>query len=343
MGKAAARNLLAQTCRAMGILGTMERSARKRLNILCYHRVLPAADKAAYFCPDLVVTPETLRNHCRTLAEYYEVLPLTEAVEALGTRVQDKPLIALTFDDGYVDNLQFAVPILKEHGLRATFFVVSGLMGAQLPPWYDLVARCAKDLENRGEGSTLEGNRDELSRNFGSMKLVQGAKGLAPELRQQLVDNLLQRLGQPPDFQPQDLVMDPSQVQVLATLGHEIGSHSVSHEILPLLEANSLEREIRLSKEQLEETVQMPITSFCFPNGDFDERVLDIVKSCGYSNAVTTLTGANDIGAEAFTLRRRFVHEGRLANGREQPSSTLFRAEISGLNDRLLRWRLGSQ
>jgi peptidoglycan/xylan/chitin deacetylase (PgdA/CDA1 family) len=343
MGKAAARNLLAQTCRAMGILGSMERSARKRLNILCYHRILPAADKAAYFCPDLVVTPEALRNHCRTLAEHYEVLPLTEAVESLGSRVQEKPLIALTFDDGYVDNLKFAAPILQEHGLRATFFVVSGLMGAKLPPWYDVVARCAADLAKRGEGSTLEGHTSELSQSLGCLMLVQAAKDLSPELRRQLLDNLLQRLDQSPNFQPQDLIMDPSQVQALATQGHEIGSHSVSHEILPLLEPNSLEREIRLSKAQLEEIVQKSITSFCFPNGDFDDRSLDLVNSCGYSNAVTTLVGANEAGAGAFTLRRRFVHEGRLANGRKQPSSTLFRTEISGLNDSLLRRRLRSQ
>ncbi|MHC4824837.1 MAG: polysaccharide deacetylase family protein [Planctomycetota bacterium] len=337
MGKAALRSLLAQACRLGGVLGSRERAARKQLNILCYHRILPEAEKAAYFCPDLVVTPEAFRAQCRTLAAHHRVLPLAEALAALQEGPQDKPLVALTFDDGYVDNLMYAAPILAEFGQRATFFVVSDLMGTTSPPWYDFVARCVADLAARGEGSGPEGSAVTMESGMSPMDLVEGAKAFTPEKRVAVLERLAERLGQAPTFPPQDLVMNAAQVQELVGLGHEVGSHSVSHEILPLLDRTALEAEIGESKTRLEEAAGQPVPSFCYPNGDFDDRCLEIVAARGYAQAVTTRNGANEADADSYTLRRRFIHEQRLADGSGNPSSTLFRAEVCGLSDRLLR------
>ena len=335
MGKAALRSLWAHACRIGGVLGRRERAARDQLQVLCYHRILPASEKEAYFCPDLVVTPEAFRAQCKTLAAHYRVLPLAEALSALRSGTQDKPLVALTFDDGYVDNLMYAAPILSEFGQRATFFVVSDLMGTTIPPWYDFVARCVADLAARGEGCAADGTPAPLDLGLNPMDLVEGAKAFAPEDRTALADRLAERLGQAPLFPAQDLVMDAAQVRELVAMGHEIGSHSVSHEILPLLDREALEREIADSKVRLEQESGMPVASFCYPNGDFDERCLEIVAAQGYAQAVTTRNGANRRDAEPFTMRRRFIHEGRLADANGNPSATLFRAEISGLNDRL--------
>lgn len=236
MGKAALRSLWAGACRMSGVLGRRERAALDQLQILCYHRILPAAEKEAYFCPDLVVTPEAFRAQCGTLADHYRVLPLAEALDALRSGPQDKPLVALTFDDGYVDNLMYAAPILSDFGQRATFFVVSDLMGTTIPPWYDFVARCVADLAARGEGCAADGNPTALELGLGPMDLVEGAKAFPPEDRSALAERLAERLGGAPAFPPQDLVMDATQVQELVAGGHEIGSHSVSHEILPLLD-----------------------------------------------------------------------------------------------------------
>jgi peptidoglycan/xylan/chitin deacetylase (PgdA/CDA1 family) len=131
--------------------------------------------------------------------------------------------------------------------------------------------------------------------------------------------------------------MNAAQVQELVGLGHEVGSHSVSHEILPLLDRTALEAEIGESKTRLEEAAGQPVPSFCYPNGEFDDRCLEIVAARGYAQAVTTRNGANEADADSYTLRRRFIHEQRLADGSGNPSSTLFRAEVCGLSDRLLR------
>lgn len=338
MRKAAVRSLLAQTCRITGILGARERAARTQLTILCYHRILPTVEKAAYFCPDLVVTPKAFRHHCRILAEYYQVLPLTEAVNALRSGPHPKPLVALTFDDGYVDNLQYAAPILADFGQRATFFVVSGLMGSTTPPWYDVVARCVQELAARGEGCSAQGGRTSSMDGLGPVEVVAGAKTLLPGARQDLVDTLRARLDGLPVSLSQDRIMNVAQLHELTAFGHEIGSHSVHHEILPSLDDDALESEIRDSKKQLEDALGHSVTAFCYPNGDYDARTLNMVETCGYTMAVTTRPGSNGPDGAPFALRRRFMHEGRLSDRHGRTSATLLRAEVSGLGD-FLRWR----
>lgn len=324
MAKVVIRNLLAQTGRAAGYLAAMEREAMSQLNILCYHRILPSEDKAAYFSPDLVVTPEAFRLHCKTLAQHYTVLPVTEAIALFEQGDYDKPIVALTFDDGYLDNLLYAAPVLKEFGLRATFYVVSGLVGTTSPPWYDVLAKCVQKLTADGES-------------LDSVKIVEEAKSLTPQERKDLVAAYCERIDGGPDFRDVDLLMNPEQLRQLAAEGHEIGSHSISHEILPLLDDAELEREVHGSKKQLESILDRPVTSFCYPNGDYDARTIEAVKASGYENAASVHLGANTSVRDRYTLKRRYIHEQRLAGVSGKASSTVLRAEISGLNDRLLR------
>ncbi|MFK5956614.1 MAG: polysaccharide deacetylase family protein [Planctomycetota bacterium] len=324
MAKAVIRNLLAHTGRATGYLASMEREAMSQLNILCYHRIMPDADKAAYFSPDLVVTPEAFHLHCETLARHYTVLPVSEAIALFEQGGFDKPIVALTFDDGYLDNLLYAAPVLKEFGLRATFYVVSGLVGTKTPPWYDVLAKCVQELNAGGES-------------LDSVKIVEDAKSLTPQERKDLVTDYCSRLDGGPTFRDVDLLMNPTQLKQLSADGHEIGSHSISHEILPLLDDAALKREVHDSKKQLESILDKKVTSFCYPNGDYDSRTIETVKASGYENATSVHLGANTSVRDRYTLKRRYIHEQRLAGVNGKASSTTLRAEISGLNDRLLR------
>ena len=129
--------------------------------------------------------------------------------------------------------------------------------------------------------------------------------------------------------------MDWSQLAALAKAGHEIGSHSATHEILPLLDDAALEAEVAGSRRTLEQELGVPVRAFCYPNGDFDERTIRAVAAAGYLCAVSVLQGNNDAAAEPYRLRRRFIHEDRLAGPRSKPSSTLLRLELSGLADRV--------
>ncbi len=336
MTKSLLRNLVAKTSAACGLLHWQERKSRGSLSILCYHRILPKKKKEQYFCPDLVVQPETFREHCQILQKYYCLLPLHEAVQKWSLGNSSKPILAITFDDGYVDNLLYAAPILQSFGLRATFFIISGLTEENLPPWYDFAARCIEELNRRGETIPLPG-KFNTGAPLNPQRIIELAKTLSPEERKDFVFSLHQQLGQDPNFEAEDYVMNAQQLVELASQGHEIGAHSVSHEILPALSDSALKLEIANSRQKLESIIQQPITSFCYPNGDFDNRCLEFVRDAGYQQAVTTENGSNVAPGNPFLLKRRFVHEQRLATSSGKPSAVLLRSEASGLSDLLFQ------
>lgn len=344
------RSMLAQGYRTIGATLREERSIRDGLVILCYHRVLPAEQKAAYFQPDLVVTPEALRAHCRTLAEHYEVLPLGDAWVALRSSARrDRPLAALTFDDGYRDNHRHAAPILAEFRLKATFFIVSDLVGGDRPPWYD---RMGKAFQLCAVGArTHDGKRELRGLLEGALKLdspnglpaprrvVALAKSLTSEHREALMTRLERWAGGDMNFDSDDLIMNAAELTQLADAGHEIGSHTRSHPILPTVDDRVLREELVGSRTALEATIRRRVTSFCYPNGDFDECVERAVQEAGYECAAAVEFGVNTAKENPFRLRRWFMCEDRLRGASGGPSSALLRMELCGLADRVFRRR----
>lgn len=91
------------------------------LSILVYHRVLAQAD------PLLPALPDTrlFDRHMALLGRCFRVLPVGEAVARLRQGTLPARAACITFDDGYADNAEWALPILQRHGLRAAFFIAS--------------------------------------------------------------------------------------------------------------------------------------------------------------------------------------------------------------------------
>jgi len=345
------RSWVAQSCRAVQLLARQEKRQRGRLVILCYHRILPAAAKASYFQPDLVVTPEAFRGHLTTLADYYSILPLREAWSVLQADTRhDRPLAAITFDDGYRDNHRYAAPLLAERGLRATFFIVSDLVGAQQPPWYDRVANLVKACATRGRRFEADSDvrrilEEVAPMTAGSASLTPGqavawSKRLTPDRRKEFMELLRRCAGSETAFAPDDLIMDWRELSELAQAGHEIGSHSRTHPILTQLDDEHLRDELAGSRSTIEKGLKQPVVSFCYPNGDLDDRVEAAVTKAGYDCAVTVEAGINTTAQQPLRLRRWFIHEDRLRGGGGRPSSALLRLELCGLAEKVFRRRV---
>ncbi len=334
MIKELARTALSTGCRFTTLLAQHEARMAGNLTILCYHRVLPEAEKSAYFAPDLVVTPAAFRVHCETLARRFTVMTLADAYEALRAgRAHAKPLVAITFDDGYQDNHQFAAPVLAQAGLRGTFFAIADLANTSSSPWYDRMARAIQSLNGQGRGVAADGTLTVAGPSAASPRqVVAQAKKLDSARRAKLVDSLVQAAGRAVDAGA-DRMMTWDELKALQRQGHEIGSHSCSHEILPLLDDAALALEIRESKLKLEAALGTPVRTLCYPNGDYDARTLRLAQQSGYLCAVTTRNGANEGSAPPYELKRRFIHEGRLSRPLGGASATQFRVEISGLAD----------
>ncbi|HRE15882.1 MAG TPA: polysaccharide deacetylase family protein [Rhodocyclaceae bacterium] len=261
--------------------------------ILNYHRVLPAPDPLLDQDPDLA----TFRWQMHLLARYFNVLPLHEAVAALASGKIPPRAVSITFDDGYRSTHDLALPILQEFGLPATVFVTSGYVG-KANMWNDRIVEAVRnfpgeciDLQAHGLGllpcTTL------TERQQAAKLLTRAAKYLPQAAREALAQTLEPAAG---STQRQALMLTPAMLSWLVECGIEIGAHTVSHPILSKVDDDSALREMRESKQQLEEITGQPVRFFAYPNGkagiDFDERHMNMAKELGFSAAFASSTNA---------------------------------------------------
>jgi peptidoglycan/xylan/chitin deacetylase (PgdA/CDA1 family) len=281
--KALARDLLGGALSFSGLTAP-RRFGRDRLNVVTFHRVLPAEQRASYPYPMLAVTPEELGWFLDFFNEHFLCSTLASAwrLFSLGVR-PERPLLAITFDDAQLDNFVNARPALESRNLRASFYVPVDAIDRRELLWHD---RLGFALAATGQSEAV----------------VEEAKTWTPEERLRRVEELERRAGlEAPEWAGP---MTWEQIRALADAGHEIGSHSLSHALLPQLEEPAIEREVAGSKSRIEEQIDRQLSSFCYPNGDHDERCARAVERAGYACAVTTEWGSNDRRADRFRLRR---------------------------------------
>lgn len=99
-------------------------------------------------------------------------------------------------------------------------------------------------------------------------------------------------------------IMDAGQVREWIAAGHEIGSHSLSHPYLTQIPVDQAREEINASRKKLEDLFGRPIAHFCYPYGDWNATVRDLVKQAGYDTACTTDAGVNTPADSPFALKR---------------------------------------
>jgi len=284
------------------------RFASDKLSVVTFHRVLPAALLAEYPIPGIAVTPEELDYLLGVFQEHYTIGPLSE----LAARYQAgerpaKPLLAVTFDDGQRDNLTYALPVLASRGVRASFYVVAEAVEHNIALWHDRIAFALARLTRGGTLESAQSLLAELKVSSAEEDVpnaaVAAAKLLTPELREAWLVRLEQLAGGAarPSW---DGMMGWQELRTLQAAGHEIGSHSHSHPILPLVSDAELDREIAGSRQLIARQLGSEVSSFCYPNGDHDPRVVAAVERAGYRFAVTTRYGINARGSHPFTLKR---------------------------------------
>jgi peptidoglycan/xylan/chitin deacetylase (PgdA/CDA1 family) len=280
-------------------------SAKSRgLLILTYHRVLEAEDPLRRG----EITQHAFAKHLRVLRRWFNVLPLSQAWRRTRDRTLPARAVAITFDDGYADNAELALPLLRHEGLPATFFVATGFLdGGRM--WNDTiieslrVARAPLDLRDLDGGLLAT---DDIAARAAAIERVIGAwKRLPPAERQRRVDALVERVQATP---PDNLMMRSEQVAQLAQAGMEIGAHTVSHPILRSISDEEAATEMRDSRATLEALTGAQVTTFAYPNGrlgdDYDTRHAEIAKRVGFELAVSTNGGSARADSDAYQLPR---------------------------------------
>lgn len=292
------------------ILGLLSPGARRaRLSILIFHRVLPAPDLLQPDIPD----SSHFDSICRWLSKRFVVLPLDDAVRRLYDGTLPSRAAAITFDDGYADNHDVALPILQRHGLSATFFVATGYLdGGRM--FNDSVAETirqspASTLDLRATPLGDLGTHDLSSapaRRTAIGRILERVKHHGVEQRRAFCAEL-QRVARVAHL-PDDLMMTSSQVRAMHRAGMVVGSHTVRHPMLAHLDDAEALDELRAGRAALEALLDAPVTLFAYPNGrpgeDYSARTVALVRAAGFDAAVTTAWGAADRASDRYQLPR---------------------------------------
>jgi peptidoglycan/xylan/chitin deacetylase (PgdA/CDA1 family) len=289
---------------AHGLVGV---AGPARLMILIFHRVHAQTDPLAPSEPD-AQRFDALLGLLRTS---FRVLPLRQAVQALAQGRLPARALAITFDDGYADNAEVALPLLRKHGLVATFFVSTGFLDGAPCMWNDVIIEAVRaapgpqaELPELAPGTLA---LDSLpARQLAIERLIGHAKYLPPAQRAEFVAGLPGRLGVAAP--PPALMMRSAQVRELHAAGMEIGAHTVDHPILTSLDLDSARRQVSRGRERLAEIIDAPIETFAYPNGkpgrDYDASHVALVRELGFAAAVSTAPGVADRRSDPFQLPR---------------------------------------
>lgn len=275
-----------------------------RLCILNYHRVLDKADPFRASEVDV----ETFTWHMSLLKDYFNVLPLREAIILNRNRNLPARAICVTFDDGYADNETNALPILESVGIPATFFIASGCSSGGCM-WNDIIIESVSQI-NESQLDLTDFNLGVFSTSTTEEKIraiqliIDQSKYMPHEKRQAFVEFIATFAHK----LPANLMLNPSQIKRLHSAGMEIASHTITHPILSKISDRKAMHEISESKNILENIINDKVSLFAYPNGfpskDFSTEHVEMVKNAGFEAAVTTKWGVADHKSDQWQLPR---------------------------------------
>jgi peptidoglycan/xylan/chitin deacetylase (PgdA/CDA1 family) len=281
--------------------------------ILGYHRVSDVTDDFYSIC----VRPEHFAEQMAVLRREANPISLDEMIEGLKIGSLPPRAVAVTFDDGYADNLYQAKPVLEEHEIPATLFVASGYLGRRF--WWDELAYLLRDSETlpqeisvEAAGKTFQWRLPDADKESGHLLLEETYRdmlGFTAEQQEQALQQLRQLIV--PAHKQSNCngrALTPDELQDFSSNGLvTIGSHSVSHPLLASLSRESQRQEIEWSKRDLEALLGKSVNSFSYPNGSYDKTTRSLVQDAGYAYACASHNDVSSVKTDRFNLPRFWI------------------------------------
>jgi peptidoglycan/xylan/chitin deacetylase (PgdA/CDA1 family) len=306
--------------------------------ILMYHRVVELTLDPF----ELSVTPQHFSEHMEVLRKYSRPVSLGEMACLLREGRRPHRMVAVTFDDGYTDNLYNAKPLLERHDVPGTVFVTTAHIGEQKEFMWDELERLllqpgtlpeALKLQVRGDtvewqlgraahyseeeylshsGWDAQQSDDPSPRHSIYRSLHQLLKPLTRSEQQRSMEQLLAWSGMEATGRETHRTMTATEVRQLADGGIvEVGSHTVTHQALSQLTPSEQHAELEQSKATLEEILERPVKTFAYPFGgkeDYTTETVALVRETGYDCACSNFPGIVRRDTDLFQLPRLGVH-----------------------------------
>jgi peptidoglycan/xylan/chitin deacetylase (PgdA/CDA1 family) len=342
-----AKTMAAETLCRTGADRLWSGRAAQRVLVLGYHQVVQDARNAGPSIPAMVISTAMLEKQLEWVGRHFRFVSLDELGQRLESReAGERPLAAVTFDDGYRDVYEQAFPLLQRMGIPGAVFVVTDFVGTVRLMLHDRVhllatrllaeppssrARLIGRLLDAGPAPALE--EIERQRPHDAFAVM---RALLESARSARLEALVAMLAEAEEGDEEDVselrVLDWDMVRTMHRAGFTIGSHTATHALLTLEAPDRVRQELAESRKRLEDELGAPVRHFAYPDGRFDGAVVDAVAEAGYRFAYT-ICRHRDRRHPLLTVPRRLLWENSCRDSAGRFSPSLMRGLVQGVFD----------
>lgn len=300
--------------------------------VMLYHRVAALSGDPQL----LAVSPDRFDEHMRLIARDYQPISLSWLASCMRRGDVPERSVVVTFDDGYADNLTYALPILAKHGVPATVFVATGNLDRASGFYWDKledIFLTGRDLPERmaiaHEGETIAyaiepsglGDGDDWNalaepvtrRQRVYLALCDKLRPMPPAAQRSVMGELCAWAGVSPEARPTHRVMTGAQLRELAASPLiEVGAHTIDHPILATLPREEQHRQITQSKATLEAVTGRPIVSLSYPYGtrsSYTDETTALVAGAGFDCGCSNFPGSVGRSADPYQIPRVLIRD----------------------------------
>jgi peptidoglycan/xylan/chitin deacetylase (PgdA/CDA1 family) len=310
--KSSKRKIVANALTLSGIFSLSRLFSGPRLAVFNFHRILGRTQTTHAFDDTLYESDEvTFRNELRWMKEQADPISEDDLISFVRKKTPlPKRSFLVTFDDGYRDNYERALPILEELKIPSIFFIPTQSINDRELGWWDQVYWILKNTK-----------KPEFSFRNDTFKLTESVHDLAKILNSKIktlgakeTENFITELQdicevQPPSYETSDAqLMSWEQIKSAQQRGVAIGSHTHTHRVLSRLDLASQKSEMQVSKKILETQLGKPVRSIAYPvggHGHFTQETMNLAEECGYDVGFSFRDGVNRIGSlNRFNIQR---------------------------------------
>lgn len=305
---------------------------KDQITIVSMHGIMAKHENVQWHPLRKQLAPESLEATIKVLAKSYTFISLADAYQILARKkLPVKNGLVFTLDDGYWNNLHYAGPIFKKYNVLPTIFVATKNIDECSPFWFDRLDYALQQLDGEVYETKLLGSvfsfdlttRASLKKSYALFRGFIKQNFSKDEEMRDLLNVLSDDIEAITNKSLAMIIRDDQWTRIASwtelsdsTQRDEfnVGSHTVDHIRIALVDENIMEFQLNKSKKQVESKLGRECKFFCYPNGSYDQQSAQKVSESGYLLAVTTQNGLNKIGDNLMTLKRFNIPSKRKKN-----------------------------
>lgn len=320
--KPLAKKILLYLFTKLGYLKFLHWKNRHKVCVLMLHGVMAPHSQTSWTPLRPQISPDELKRTLDILSHYYQFITIEQAIDILEGKVAPiESALLITFDDGYRNNIDYALPIFEQFGVKPILFVATGHLDSKLPFWFDRIDYALQ--QNMGELISFQYQGSEYCFDATSLPALKASyQKFRDDCKYAFTDDidmnklfnaLSEMLESRSGKALRDICVEDDwsgivsweQLKEAVKFNRiDVGSHTVDHWRLDSLSETQIIVQLQQSKMRIEEELATQCQYFCYPNGNYSELAVSLTKESGYRAAFATKGKLCKVNDDLMTLKR---------------------------------------